>query len=141
MLGWEHLGEAAVHEPRGPALMLLWDAYAAACVGNCVRGAPARPPADIQVRLLLSVDRRQSSEEALETARLAVALKDEGVLGLDLSGNPRLGQVGGSGFCCFPPHGPQPKPAGQPTVTPAPLLLRLSAGAGSTCSGYELGWH
>ena len=52
-------------------------------------------PPDIQVRLLLSIDRRQSAEEALDTARLAVRLKDEGVAGLDLSGNPSIGQVGG----------------------------------------------
>ncbi len=54
------------------------------------------PPAflsDIQVRLLLSIDRRQSAEEAMDTARLAVQLKDEGVAGLDLSGNPSVGQV------------------------------------------------
>jgi len=49
--------------------------------------------ADIQVRLLLSIDRRQSTEEALDTARLAVSLRDEGVAGLDLSGNPMVGQV------------------------------------------------
>ena len=48
---------------------------------------------DIQVRLLLSIDRRQSAEEAMDTARLAVQLKDEGVAGLDLSGNPSVGQV------------------------------------------------
>jgi hypothetical protein len=50
--------------------------------------------ADIQVRLLLSIDRRQSTDEALETARLAVQLRDKGVVGLDLSGNPSVGQVG-----------------------------------------------
>ncbi|KAL4854539.1 Adenosine deaminase-like protein [Chlorella vulgaris] len=47
---------------------------------------------DIQVRLLLSIDRRQSTDEALETARLAVQLRDKGVVGLDLSGNPSVGQ-------------------------------------------------
>lgn len=51
------------------------------------------PSADIQVQLLLSIDRRQSAEEALDTARLAVALRGEGVCGLDLSGNPSVGQA------------------------------------------------
>ncbi|PRW34001.1 adenosine deaminase [Chlorella sorokiniana] len=54
--------------------------------------AASRRAADIQVRLLLSIDRRQSAEDAMDTARLAVRLKDEGVAGLDLSGNPSVGQ-------------------------------------------------
>ncbi|EFN56962.1 hypothetical protein CHLNCDRAFT_143540 [Chlorella variabilis] len=54
--------------------------------------AASRRAQDIQVRLLLSIDRRQSAEEAMETARLAVGLKEEGVVGLDLSGNPSVGQ-------------------------------------------------
>ncbi|KAL4419191.1 hypothetical protein ABPG77_007781 [Micractinium sp. CCAP 211/92] len=52
----------------------------------------SRRTQDIQVQLLLSIDRRQSAEEALDTARLAVALRGEGVCGLDLSGNPSVGQ-------------------------------------------------
>lgn len=59
--------------------------------------APRLPSPDIQVRLLLSIDRRQSAEEALDTARLAVRLRDEGVVGLDLSGNPAVGQVSTAG--------------------------------------------
>ncbi|KAL4425320.1 hypothetical protein ABPG75_009336 [Micractinium tetrahymenae] len=54
--------------------------------------AASRRTQDIQLRLLLSIDRRQSAEEAMDTARLAVLLKEEGVCGLDLSGNPSVGQ-------------------------------------------------
>ncbi|PSC76982.1 Adenosine deaminase [Micractinium conductrix] len=54
--------------------------------------AASRRTQDIQVRLLLSIDRRQSAAEAMGTARLAVQLRDEGVAGLDLSGNPSVGQ-------------------------------------------------
>ena len=69
----------------------------------CTPLAPPRillllPSADIQVRLLLSIDRRQTAEQAMDTARLAVRLHregDSGVVGLDLSGNPSVGQVGG----------------------------------------------
>lgn len=47
--------------------------------------APA-PINAIEVRLLLSIDRREDREAALDTARLAVELKGQGVVGLDLSG-------------------------------------------------------
>lgn len=112
------------------------DAAAAAASISCQQHVPVpscSPPrpypnkADIQVRLLLSIDRRQSTEEALDTARLAVRLKDEGVAGghcvgmgacaignwrrllkvpvglpagIDLSGNPSVGQVSSKGCRC-----------------------------------------
>jgi adenosine deaminase len=47
--------------------------------------APAAKDA-IEVRLLLSIDRREDSEAALDTARLAVELQGRGVVGIDLSG-------------------------------------------------------
>lgn len=43
------------------------------------------------VRLLLSIDRRESREAALQTVALAAELQDQGVVGVDLSGNPTLG--------------------------------------------------
>lgn len=46
----------------------------------------------IEARLLLSIDRREGSKAALDTARLAVELQPRGVVGLDLSGNPEVGQ-------------------------------------------------
>lgn len=53
--------------------------------------APAAKDA-IEVRLLLSIDRREDSEAALDTARLAVELQGRGVVGIDLSGNPEVGR-------------------------------------------------
>ena len=57
---------------------------------------PSTPPPhpDISVRLLLSIDRRETAAEALATAELAAALRRGGapVVGVDLSGNPSLGE-------------------------------------------------
>ncbi|GJP49175.1 hypothetical protein CLOM_g8418 [Closterium sp. NIES-68] len=46
----------------------------------------------IVVRLVLSIDRRESTQGALDTVRLAVQLRSQGVVGIDLSGNPSIGQ-------------------------------------------------
>ncbi|WCJ20249.1 adenosine/AMP deaminase family protein [Euphorbia peplus] len=46
----------------------------------------------IHVRLLLSIDRRESTEAAMETVKLALELRDLGVVGIDLSGNPVIGE-------------------------------------------------
>ncbi|KMS96732.1 hypothetical protein BVRB_8g200370 [Beta vulgaris subsp. vulgaris] len=46
----------------------------------------------IYVRLLLSIDRRETLEAAMETVKLALEMKDVGVVGIDLSGNPRVGE-------------------------------------------------
>ncbi|KAL8268037.1 hypothetical protein R6Q59_001835 [Mikania micrantha] len=45
----------------------------------------------IIVRLLLSIDRRESTASAMETVNLALEMKDMGVIGIDLSGNPTVG--------------------------------------------------
>lgn len=51
------------------------------------------PPAPaIVVRLLLSIDRRQGTADALDTVRLAAGLRARGVVGVDLSGNPAVGR-------------------------------------------------
>lgn len=53
--------------------------------------AAAPPPNNaIEARLLLSIDRREDTEAALGTARLAVELRGQGVVGLDLSGMLRF---------------------------------------------------
>ena len=45
----------------------------------------------MEVGLLLSIDRRESAEEAIATVALAQQFCGSGVSGLDLSGNPTLG--------------------------------------------------
>ncbi|KAK0579037.1 hypothetical protein LWI29_020017 [Acer saccharum] len=46
----------------------------------------------IYVRLLLSIDRRETTEAAMETVKLALEMREFGVLGIDLSGNPIVGE-------------------------------------------------
>ncbi|EER97681.1 hypothetical protein BDA96_02G425800 [Sorghum bicolor] len=46
----------------------------------------------IYVRLLLSIDRRETASAALDTVNLAMEMKDQGVIGIDLSGNPVVGE-------------------------------------------------
>ncbi|XP_076886140.1 N6-mAMP deaminase-like [Bidens hawaiensis] len=46
----------------------------------------------IIVRLLLSIDRRESTASAMETVNLALEMKGMGVIGIDLSGNPTVGE-------------------------------------------------
>ncbi|KAH7324945.1 adenosine deaminase [Stachybotrys elegans] len=43
--------------------------------------------------LILSVDRRNTLEQAMQTVELAVKFKDRGVVGVDLCGNPLKGDV------------------------------------------------
>ncbi|KAK9268054.1 hypothetical protein L1049_010493 [Liquidambar formosana] len=46
----------------------------------------------IYVRLLLSIDRRETTAAAMETVKLALEMRDLGVVGIDLSGNPIVGE-------------------------------------------------
>jgi len=47
----------------------------------------------MHTRLILSVDRRNSLSEALETVELAAQFADQGVVGLDLCGDPTAGGI------------------------------------------------
>lgn len=65
--------------------------------GNSIKSVPKNgiclnEKKKIYVRLLLSIDRRETTEAALETVNLALELKDMGVVGIDLSGNPVVGE-------------------------------------------------
>ncbi|XP_057463155.1 N6-mAMP deaminase [Actinidia eriantha] len=46
----------------------------------------------ICVRLLLSLDRRETTASAMETVKLALEMRHLGVAGIDLSGNPIVGE-------------------------------------------------
>ena len=47
----------------------------------------------MRTRLILSIDRRNSAQEAMDVVRLAVKYKDHGVVGVDLCGDPSKGDV------------------------------------------------
>ena len=47
----------------------------------------------MSVGLILSIDRRETAAQALETVELAVSLMEEGIVGIDLSGNPTLNEL------------------------------------------------
>ncbi|CAB4394543.1 adenosine deaminase-like protein-like protein [Rhizophagus irregularis] len=47
----------------------------------------------IIVKLILSIDRRNTLEEAMETVNLAIKYKNRGVVGVDLCGDPSKGHI------------------------------------------------
>jgi adenosine deaminase len=57
------------------------------------QNGPAKGPrmCQIFVRLLLSIDRRENLGGAMETVQLALDMRNSGVVGIDLSGNPIVG--------------------------------------------------
>ncbi|PNH12271.1 Adenosine deaminase-like protein, partial [Tetrabaena socialis] len=66
--------------------------------GGCTGGAGGLQGRDtlgagagMLVKLLLSIDRREGVEAAMETVQLAVSLRGRGVVGVDLSGDPSVG--------------------------------------------------
>lgn len=70
-------------EPRNLSSPLLSDA-SEKCNGNTRK--------KIFVRLLFSIDRRETTEAAMETVMLALEMRHFGVVGIDLSGNPAVGE-------------------------------------------------
>ncbi|KAL8151195.1 hypothetical protein V2J09_021003 [Rumex salicifolius] len=59
---------------------------------NRVHGIDGIRRRKIYVRLLLSIDRREDTASAMETVKLALELRNFGVVGIDLSGNPIVGK-------------------------------------------------
>lgn len=57
---------------------------------NNICGATKRKK--IYIGLLLSIDRRESTSAAMETVDLALKMKHIGIVGVDLSGNPIVGE-------------------------------------------------
>eukprot|EP00698_Gefionella_okellyi_P001169 TRINITY_DN11081_c0_g1_i1.p1 TRINITY_DN11081_c0_g1~~TRINITY_DN11081_c0_g1_i1.p1 ORF type:complete len:355 (+),score=62.98 TRINITY_DN11081_c0_g1_i1:31-1065(+) len=58
-----------------------------------IRGVNACKHLNIMVKLLLSINRAWNAEQAMTSATLAVKYKDQGVVGMDLSGNPAVGTL------------------------------------------------
>ncbi|XP_058194378.1 N6-mAMP deaminase [Rhododendron vialii] len=58
--------------------------------GNLCNGTARKQK--IYVRLLLSIDRRETTDSAMETVKLALEMRHLGVTGIDLSGNPIVGE-------------------------------------------------
>ncbi|KAI2612053.1 Metallo-dependent hydrolase [Hypoxylon fragiforme] len=55
--------------------------------------AAARETPTLHARLILSIDRRNTLAEALEVVSLATAFRDQGVVAIDLCGDPMKGDV------------------------------------------------
>ncbi|CAM6098336.1 unnamed protein product [Calypogeia fissa] len=62
------------------------------CSKNGLQRSEVQAKPNRHVRLLLSIDRRESAEAAMDTVLLAWELRNRGVVGIDLSGNPTVGQ-------------------------------------------------
>eukprot|EP00462_Mataza_sp_D1_P006964 CAMPEP_0175122896 /NCGR_PEP_ID=MMETSP0087-20121206/1954_1 /TAXON_ID=136419 /ORGANISM="Unknown Unknown, Strain D1" /LENGTH=279 /DNA_ID=CAMNT_0016404551 /DNA_START=63 /DNA_END=902 /DNA_ORIENTATION=+ len=66
------------------------DAYVQAVLQGVEEGMSLS--ANIVVYVLLSIDRKMSTQEALEVVHIAAKYSKQGVIGVDLSGNPAVGE-------------------------------------------------
>ena len=57
---------------------------------SCIEGFGS---SKMHTKLILSIDRRNSALEALQTVELAVKYRTQGIVGIDLCGNPSKGDV------------------------------------------------
>ncbi|KAF2087975.1 Metallo-dependent hydrolase [Saccharata proteae CBS 121410] len=60
---------------------------------DCIREHNEQPGNPMRSSLILSIDRRNTLVEAEQVVSLAISLKDEGVVGVDLCGNPATGNI------------------------------------------------
>jgi adenosine deaminase len=60
---------------------------------DCLKKHNSRPKARMQSNLILSIDRRMSESEADEIVDLAIKYSSEGVVAIDLCGDPSRGDV------------------------------------------------
>lgn len=59
---------------------------------SCITDFNVKSPS-LVTKLILSIDRRNTLEQALEVVDLALAYRDQGVVGIDLCGDPAKGDV------------------------------------------------
>lgn len=72
-----------------PANNLTKDAYVSTVL-DCIEGFEREP---MSTYLILSIDRRNTLAQAMETVELAIKYQSRGVVGVDLCGNPMKGDV------------------------------------------------
>jgi len=79
--------------PRAvPASSISKEDYISAVLG-CIKHFTSDTDGAMKTYLILSIDRRNTAQEALETVDLAIKWMEKGVIGVDLCGNPLKGDV------------------------------------------------
>ncbi|TGZ85132.1 putative adenosine deaminase [Ascodesmis nigricans] len=79
--------------PRAfPATGMTAEEYVSAVL-DAIDEYSRRPETKMVTRLILSVDRRDTLEKAMATVQLAVKLRERGVVGVDLCGDPMKGDI------------------------------------------------
>lgn len=79
--------------PRAiPVQNITKDAYVSLIL-ECIDSFSASPSSTLVTKLILSIDRRNTLEEAMGVVDLAIKYRDQGVVGVDLCGDPAKGDV------------------------------------------------